>query len=88
MRKDGKWELLLSIMIFALFAWCYFTDFRNNLAIKIFMPVTALSVIVSFIYHIIPLWKGKQSIRMWMAIICAAIVSMGLLGTSYRILFM
>lgn len=88
MRKDGKWELLLSIVIFALFAWCYFTDFRNNLAIKIFMPVTALSVIVSFIYHIIPLWKGKQSIRIWMAIICAAIVSMGLLGTSYRILFM
>lgn len=88
MRKDEKWELLLSIVIFALFAWCYFTDFRNSLAIKIFMPVTALSVIVSFIYHIIPLWKGKQSIRMWMAIICAAIVSMGLLGTSYRILFM
>ena len=88
MRKDGKWELLLSIVIFALFAWCYFTDFRNNLAIKIFMPVTTLSVIVLFIYHIIPLWKEKQSIRMWIAIICAAVVSMGLLGASYRILFM
>ena len=45
MRKDGKWELLLSIVIFALFAWCYFTDFRDDLAIKIFMPVATLSVI-------------------------------------------
>ncbi len=88
MRKDGKWELLLSIVIFALFAWCYFTDFRDDLAIKIFMPVATLSVIVLFIYHIIPLWKGKQYIRMWMAIICAAIVSIGSLWTSYRILFM
>lgn len=88
MRKDGKWELLLSIVIFALFAWCYFTDFRDDLEIKIFMPVATLSVIVLFIYHIIPLWKGKQYIRMWMAIICAAIVSIGSLWTSYRILFM
>lgn len=64
------------------------SDFRDDLAIKIFMPVTALSVIVLFIYHIIPLWKGKQYIRMWMAIICAAIVSIGSLWTSYRILFM
>lgn len=87
MRKTGKWELLLAVVIFALFAWCYFTDFRNDLAVKIFMPVTTLSVIALFIYRIIPLWKGKQYVRMWIAIICAAMLSMVMLRVSYRILF-
>lgn len=88
MRKTGKWELLLTIVIFALFAWCYYTDFRNDLAVKIFMPVTTLSVIALCIYRIIPLWKRKQYVRMWIAIICVAMLSMVMLRASYRILFM